>query len=185
MAEDFEARFRSPEAYSLARSALELLEGERVWPTPINYEIWAYVTAEPDSPLAKELARIREKGEAITEDVAEKLASIYLPRQRLSETIRDTGQALSRELASAEQAIRSAQTTSEWPPRSISARRVFLRPTMRSSTRPSPKASNASGLKASRRCATARSTRCSSPHACGRPRRRIRPRWIAPAARPS
>jgi diguanylate cyclase len=113
MAEDFEARLRSPESYALARSALEQLEGQRVWPTPINYEIWAYVTADPDSPLAKELARLLEKGEAITEDVAENLASIYLPRQRLTEHIRDTGQALSRELASAEQAIRSAQATSE------------------------------------------------------------------------
>ena len=113
MAEDFEARFRSPEAYSLARSALQQLEDQRVWPTPINYELWAWVATDPDGPLAKELARIRETGEVITEDLAERLASIYLPRQRLSETIRDTGQALSRELASAEQAIRSAQTTSE------------------------------------------------------------------------
>ena len=112
MAEDLESRLRSPEAYALARQALEQLEGQRVWPTPLNYEIWAYVLTAPDSPLAKELKRIHETGQPITEEVAETLAA-FLPRNRLSEQIRDTGQALSRELASAEQAIRSAQETSE------------------------------------------------------------------------
>ena len=113
MAEDIDSRFRSPEAYELARMALEQLESIRVWPTPVNYELWSHVIAEPNGPLARELERIMATGEPITDDLAEKLASAYLPKARLSDQIRDTGQALSRELATAEQAIRSAQESSE------------------------------------------------------------------------
>ncbi|AWM77577.1 diguanylate cyclase [Phenylobacterium parvum] len=113
MAEDIDSRFRSPEAYELARLALEQLESQRVWPTPVNYELWSHVIAEPNGPLARELERIMVSGEPITDDLAEHLASTYLPKGRLSEQIRDTGQALSRELATAEQAIRSAHETSE------------------------------------------------------------------------
>lgn len=113
MAEDMDARFRSPEAYELARLALEQLETQRVWPTPVNYELWSHIIAEPNGPLAQELERLRMAGEKITDDIAERLASTYLPKAKLSEQIRDTGKALSRELASAEQAIRSAQESSE------------------------------------------------------------------------
>jgi len=113
MAEEMDAKFRSPEAYELARLALEQLETQRVWPTPINYELWSHIIAEPNGPLAQELEKLRVAGEPITDDLAERLASIYLPKVRLSEQIRDTGQALSRELASAEQAIRTAQESSE------------------------------------------------------------------------
>lgn len=113
MAEDLDSKFRSPEAYELARLALERLETHRVWPTPVNYELWSQVIAEPNGPLARELERIMVSGEPITDDLTEQLASTFLPKARLSEQIRDTGQALSRELATAEQAIRSAQETSE------------------------------------------------------------------------
>ena len=113
MAEEMDAKFRSPEAYELARLALEQLESQRVWPTPVNYELWSHIIAEPSGPLAQELERLRLAGEPVTDDLAERLASIYLPKVRLSEQIRDTGQALSRELASAEQAIRTAQESSE------------------------------------------------------------------------
>lgn len=110
---DTDAKFRSPEAYELARLALEQLEHQRVWPTPLNYELWSQVISEPDGPLAQEIERLRVAGEALTDDLAERLASTYLPKARLSEQIRDTGQALSRELASAEQVIRTAQESSE------------------------------------------------------------------------
>lgn len=113
MAEDIEARFRSPEAYELARLALEHLESQRIWPTPVNYELWSYIIAEPNGALARELERLLVAGEPITDVLTEHLASTYLPKGRLSEQIRDTGKALSRELASAEQAIRTAQESSE------------------------------------------------------------------------
>lgn len=113
MTEDIGAKFRSPEAYELARLAVEHLEGLGVWPTPLNYELWSYAISEPGSALAAELDRMRIAGETITDEIAEELAAAYLPRGRLEVQIRDTGQALSRELASAEQAIRSAQEGSE------------------------------------------------------------------------
>ena len=52
MAEEMDAKFRSPEAYELARLALEQLESQRVWPTPVNYELWSHIIAEPSGPLA-------------------------------------------------------------------------------------------------------------------------------------
>ncbi|MFM8821359.1 MAG: diguanylate cyclase [Phenylobacterium sp.] len=108
-----DSKFRSPGAYDLARFALERLEALRIWPTPLNYELWSHVLADPDSPLAQELERLRVAGEPVTEDLAEQLAATYLPGGRLRDRIRDTGQALSRQLASAEQAIRTAQESSE------------------------------------------------------------------------
>lgn len=113
MAEKTDAKFRSQGAYALARLTVKQLEEQRVWPTPINYELWSQVISEPNGPLAREVDRLRSSGEPITDELVERLATTYLPRGRLSEQIRDTGQALSRELASAEQAIRSAQESSE------------------------------------------------------------------------
>ena len=70
MPEDMDSKFRSPGAYDLARFALERLEALRIWPTPLNYELWSHVLADPDSPLAQELERLRVAGEPVTEDLA-------------------------------------------------------------------------------------------------------------------
>lgn len=106
---DFETVLRGPQSYPLAKRALEMMEAAKVWPTPINFELWLHVAGEPEGELAREIERLLHAEHPITEDVSEMLAAKYLPRQRLNEEIRDTGDQLSKELASVHDAIQSAR----------------------------------------------------------------------------
>ncbi len=113
MPDGMEAQVRAPDAYGLARRAVESMERHRVWPTPLNYELWLHMLAEPDGPLAQEIQRLLGVGEAITDHVSEELASQYLPRLRLNDEIRDAGDQLSRQLESIAKAIETAQASNE------------------------------------------------------------------------
>jgi diguanylate cyclase len=104
---------RGPQAYTLGQMTLAAMEKHRIWPTPINYELWMYYVGAPDSPLALELKRLVESGQPITEEVSDELAGTFLPKARLTEQIRDAGDQLSRELESVSKAIRDAQRTNE------------------------------------------------------------------------
>jgi diguanylate cyclase len=106
---DVEALLRGPTAYSVIQQVLELLERHRVWPTPLNIEIWTHFVADPDGALGRELSRLLAQGEAFTENVSDDLATNFLPRSRLNEQIRDAGQLLNQELLSVSQALQSAQ----------------------------------------------------------------------------
>lgn len=108
-----ESRVRQPDAYALARQAVESMEASRVWPTPLNYELWMHMLAEPDGPLAREIRRLLTDGEGLSDLVSEDLASQFLPRLRLTEEIRDAGDQLQRQLDSIAKAIDAAQTTNE------------------------------------------------------------------------
>jgi diguanylate cyclase len=111
MSEDIDAAVRSPEAYTLARSALDDMERRGIWPTPLNYELWLHFVAYPAGPLALEIERILSEGSTITEDVGEELAAAFLPKAKLNEQIRDAGVQLNRELASVALAIKQAQAS--------------------------------------------------------------------------
>ena len=113
MAQDMDAQVRAPDAYALARQALQSMEQHRVWPTPLNYELWLHMLADPEGPLAREIRRLLDGGEPITDHLSEELASQYLPRLRLNEEIRDAGDQLSRQLESIAQAIENAQASNE------------------------------------------------------------------------
>jgi len=113
MAVDVEIALRSPDAYNLSRKAIEDMERCKIWPTPLNYELWLHFVGAPDGALAKEISRLLALGETITEDVSEELAALYLPKARLNEQIRDAGDQLNKELASVAQAIKQAQKSSE------------------------------------------------------------------------
>lgn len=113
MAGDVETALRGPEAYRLARKAVDDMERRKIWPTPLNYELWLHYVGAPDGALAKELDRLLAAGEAITEEVSEELAAIYLPKARLNEQIRDAGDQLTKELVSVAEAIKHAQKSSE------------------------------------------------------------------------
>jgi diguanylate cyclase len=110
---EVEVALRAPQAYDLARKALDDMERHRVWPTPLNYELWVHYVGYPAGALAKEIERLLSVGTPITEDVSEILAATYLPKARLNEQIRDAGDQLSRELASVAQAINQAKLSSE------------------------------------------------------------------------
>ena len=109
MSGDVETTLRGPEAYKVAQLALELMERHHVWPTPLNFELWAHYVADPEGALAVELSRLISLGEPLTESVSEDLAAAYLTKARLNEQIRDAGDQLSRELDSVSEAIQSAQ----------------------------------------------------------------------------
>jgi diguanylate cyclase len=108
MTEAVETTLRGPEAYSLARRAVEAMEAAQVWPTPLNFELWLQYLGDPDGPLGREIQRMLTAGEPFTEAVAEMLAAEYLPRARLTEEIRDAGRVLDRELSSVSAAISRA-----------------------------------------------------------------------------
>jgi len=90
-----------------------LMELHKVWPTPINYELWTYCIGDPDGPLATEIRRLLSGGEPITEAVSEDLAAAYLPKGKVNEQIRDAGDQLSRELETVAKAIEEASRSSE------------------------------------------------------------------------
>jgi diguanylate cyclase len=113
MSGDVETLLRGPGAYALAHKAVEAMELHQVWPTPLNFELWTYFVAAPESALAREIARMISSGEPFTDNVADELAANFLPKARLNDQIRDAGDALSKELASVSEAIQSAQKSSE------------------------------------------------------------------------
>lgn len=100
---------RGANAYALAREAIAHMETHKVWPTPLNFELWLHYCGEPDGDLAKELERLLASGEPFTDDLSETLAAAFLPRIRLSEELRDAGAQLSRELRNVAAAIVDAQ----------------------------------------------------------------------------
>lgn len=108
---DVETTLRGPEAYKIARRALDLMERHQIWPTALNFELWTHYVADPDGALAREITRLISMGEPITEILSEELAAAYLPKARLNEQIRDAGDLLSKELASVSKAIQNAQKT--------------------------------------------------------------------------
>jgi diguanylate cyclase len=115
-----EITLRGPEAYGLAHKALSTMERAKVWPTPLNFELWLHYLGDPTGALGQEIERILGAGEPFTEEVSETLASTYLMRGRLSDQIRDAGAQLSRELTSVAAAITTAQRSQEAYGRTLS-----------------------------------------------------------------
>jgi diguanylate cyclase len=113
MADQVESALRGPEAFELARRAVQDMERRGIWPTPLNFELWVQMLGDPEGGLAGEIERLSAAGDAITEGVSESLAATYLPRARLDDQIRDTGDRLHRELASVSAAIKRAHVSSE------------------------------------------------------------------------
>jgi diguanylate cyclase len=47
MSAEVESTLRGPQAYELAREALEQMEAKKVWPTPLNFELWLHYLGDP------------------------------------------------------------------------------------------------------------------------------------------
>jgi len=105
----FDAAIRGPDAYNLARSALEKMVRHKVWPTPLNYELWLHSVGDPQSVLAQEIGRLVASHEPFTEATCEALAATYLAKGRLNDEIRDAGNQLSSELNTVSKAIQAVQ----------------------------------------------------------------------------
>ncbi len=110
---DFEAVLRGPDAYRVARKALDAMIQHKVWPTPQNYELWLYYAANPKSPLAAEMDRLLSSGEAFTDGTCEALTTKHLPRGALNSSLRDAGDQLTRELDMVSKAIQAAHLSNE------------------------------------------------------------------------
>ncbi|HEX7761323.1 MAG TPA: GGDEF domain-containing protein [Caulobacteraceae bacterium] len=109
MTGEVETTLRGPQAYSVARAAIEMMESSKIWPTALNFELWIHLVADPNGPLAREIQRLLTAGETITDTMAEDLAATYLPKAKLNEQIRDAGDVLTKELAAVSEAIQSAK----------------------------------------------------------------------------
>jgi len=113
MSADLEVLLRGPKAYGLARKALDAMEANYVWPTPLNFELWLHYVAAKDSPLGKAISAMIERGEPFTDGAAEALAAQHLPRARLNGELLTAGNALSKELDTVSRAIESARESNE------------------------------------------------------------------------
>ncbi|WP_374578879.1 GGDEF domain-containing protein [Phenylobacterium sp.] len=113
MSGEIETKLRGPGAYTLARQTMDAMEAHQVWPTAVNFELWAHYVAAPDSALGREIARLLSTGEAFTDTLADELAATYLPKAKLNDQIRDAGDALTKELDAVSRAIETAQKSSE------------------------------------------------------------------------
>ena len=112
-AAEFETALRGPDAYRVARKALDAMVTRKVWPTPQNYELWLFYAGNPQSPLAVEIDQLSAKGEVFTDSLCEVLAARFLPRSNLNNTLRDAGDQLSRELDVVSKAIEAAHLSNE------------------------------------------------------------------------
>ena len=110
---DLEAALRGPDAYRVARKAMDAMAQHKVWPTPQNYELWLHYTANPGSPLAGEIDRMASVGDAFTDSACESLATRFLPKGALGGALRDAGDQLSRELDTVAKAIQAAHLSNE------------------------------------------------------------------------
>jgi len=106
-----ETDLRGPQAFELARRALEQMQAAGIWPTPLNFELWLHYVGDPKGTLGQEIGRLLTSEQAFTEQAAEELAARYLSRTRLSDEIRDAGAVLNRELSTVSQAIAEAQSS--------------------------------------------------------------------------
>ena len=57
MAGVVETTLRGPEAYDLARQAIDAMQAHKIWPTPLNFELWLYYVGDPEGALGKEIRR--------------------------------------------------------------------------------------------------------------------------------
>jgi diguanylate cyclase len=112
MANEVDSVLRGPRAYELARKAVDAMERHRIWPTPLNFELWIYFIGDPESPLGREIQRLLQIGEPFTETVAEELAATFLPKAKLNDQIRDAGDLLSKELEAVAKAMSTAHQSS-------------------------------------------------------------------------
>ena len=51
MSTQVQTTLRGPEAFGLARKAVEEMERAGVWPTPLNFELWIHYLGDPDGAL--------------------------------------------------------------------------------------------------------------------------------------
>ena len=113
MPSEIDTILRSPQAYAIARKALDAMEAHKVWPTAQNFELWVHYVAAKGTPLAAEIETVLSSGQAFTDEVGEQIAAQHLPGAKLTGEILNAGQTLTKELDSVSKAVQSARESSE------------------------------------------------------------------------
>ena len=113
MSSEVTSILRSPQSYAVARRALEAMETHKVWPTPLNFELWLHYVTGSDGAIAAEIDAVVASGAAFTDQVAERIAAEHLPAAKLNGEILEAGKNLSEELDNVSRAIVSARENNE------------------------------------------------------------------------
>ena len=113
MSSQVDLTLRSAAGLELTRSALDLIEQHKVWPTPLNIELFSHFVADPKSELSIEIRDLLEAGDPFTDRTGLRLAVSHFPEARLADHIRTTGTFLIKELEDVSQAINRAQDSNE------------------------------------------------------------------------
>jgi diguanylate cyclase len=100
---------RSPNAYDLAAHALAEMRRCKVWPTPLNFELWIQIVAEPSGPLATEVGRLMAAGEAITEAKSSELAAVHLASHTSGDNLSATSAKLATQIDTIGKTLAEAQ----------------------------------------------------------------------------
>ena len=113
MSSDVASILRTPKSYALARQALEAMETHKVWPTPLNFELWLHYVSGGDSAVAVEIESFIASGAPFTDQVGERIAAEHLAAAKLNGEILEAGKNLSDELDNVSRAIVSARENNE------------------------------------------------------------------------
>lgn len=100
---------RSPNSYDLAARALADMRRCKVWPTPLNFELWVQIVAEPSCPLATEVDRMIAAGEAITEVKSAELAAVHLTHHMSGDNLSSASAKLAQQIDTISRALADAQ----------------------------------------------------------------------------
>ena len=109
MPQTVDMKARTAAGYDLARQVIDLMEAHQVWATPLNFELWQQVAADPDGPLAQEVQALVATGEPVSDLFCEELAGRHLPRLKIADDVQDTGAALTAQLASVSDSVDAAK----------------------------------------------------------------------------
>ncbi len=109
MSPDIDVLLRSPNAYDLAARALADMRRCKVWPTPLNFELWTQIVADPAGGLATEVERLIAAGEPITEARSAELAATHLTHRLTGADLSAASDKLARQIDNIGRTLADAQ----------------------------------------------------------------------------
>ncbi len=113
MSSQVDLTVRSVAGLELTRRALDLIEQHKIWPTPLNIELFSHFVADPKSSLGIEIQELLDSEDRFTDRTSLRLAVNHFPEARLADHIRTTGSFLLKELEDVSQAINRAQDSND------------------------------------------------------------------------
>jgi diguanylate cyclase len=109
MSPGIDVLIRSPNAYDLAARALAEMRRCKVWPTPLNFELWIQIVADPSGRLAKDVESVIAAGEPITEAKSAELAALHIAHHISGADLSDASEKLVRQIDTIGRTLAEAQ----------------------------------------------------------------------------